>query len=447
LHACQEGAHGDEGCGTNRWNSSRMNSLRLFLLVFTAATLFAACSGRSVTPFVPSAAVNGASGVARDAASYKLLYSFKGSPDGASPLSGLVNLNGTLYGTTLNGSSNYCAQSCGSNGCYLGCGTVFTVDASGTESVIYNFNGNFNNAGDGSWPFAGLTALHGLLYGTTAGSGAHGDGTVFRVSASGKEKVLYSFAGGSDGQDPEATLISVKGTLYGTTVYGGGSGCGGTGCGTVFSVARNGSEHVLYAFQGGNDGYRVFAPLTYLNGKFYGATLQGGGTGCGGNGCGTIFELTPSGSENVIYSFGNGASGAFPNGLTAVNGVFYGTTEGGGSRSSGTFFSVTPSGSLQFLYSFKDIPDGNLPGATLLYHKRLFYGTTVGGGTSGNGTVFSISKAGAENVLYSFQGGSDGAAPQAAVTAVKSNVYSTTYKGGGTGCGGYGCGTAFRVKI
>jgi uncharacterized repeat protein (TIGR03803 family) len=427
---------------------SRMKHLRLFLVVFAAVTLFTACSGRSATSVVPNVAASASSSVPRGAASsYKLLYSFKGTPDGASPLSGLVNVSGTLYGTTLNGSSNYCSQSCGSNGCYLGCGTVYAIDGSGAESVLYNFNGNFHNDGDGSWPFATLMPLKGTLYGTTGGSGAHGAGTVFRVTTPGKEKVLHSFAGGSDGQDPEAALIAVKGTLYGTTVYGGGSGCGGAGCGTVFSITRKGSEHVLYAFQGGNDGYRVFAPLTYLNGNFYGATLQGGGTGCGGEGCGTIFELTPSGSEKVIANFGSGTSGAFPNGLTAVNGVLYGTTEGGGSRSSGTFFSVTPSGTLQFLYSFKDIPDGNLPGATLLYRKGLFYGTTVGGGTTGNGAVFSISKAGTESVLYSFQGGSDGAAPQAPVVTVKSNLYSTTYKGGGTGCGGYGCGTVFRVKI
>ena len=153
-----------------------------------------------------------------------------------------------------------------------------------------------------------------------------------------------------------------------------------------------------------------------------------------------------SGKESVIYSFGSGANGAFPNGLTAVNGVLYGTTEGGGTKSSGTFFSVSPSGSEQLLYSFQDIPDGNLPGATLLYHKGNFYGTTVGGGTSGNGTVFSVSKTGSERVLYSFGAGSDGADPQAAVIFARRALYSTTYKGGGTGCAGNGCGTVFRVK-
>lgn len=127
--------------------------------------------------------------------------------------------------------------------------------------------------------------------------------------------------------------------------------------------------------------------------------------------------------------------------------TLYGTTEGGGAEYSGTFFSVTPSGNLHFLYSFKDIPDGNLPGATLLYHKGKFYSTTVGGGTSGNGTVFEISKTGSERVLYSFKGGSDGYDPQAPLILVDRKLYGTTYHGGGSGCNGNGCGTVFRVSL
>jgi uncharacterized repeat protein (TIGR03803 family) len=425
-----------------------MKFLAFFFSASLAIAVLSGCSSAGITPSAyGSASANGALREPGGAGTYKLLYSFKGTPDGASPLGGLVDVNGTLYGTTLNGSTNYCSGSCGSNDCYLGCGTVFTIDPSGAENVLYDFRGNFSNAGDGAWPFAGVTALHGSLYGTTGGAGVHGDGTVFTVSTSGSEKVLHSFSGGSDGQDPEANLIAVKGTLYGTTVYGGGTGCGGYGCGTVFAITPSGKERVLYSFAGGTDGDRVYAPLTYVHGTFYGASLEGGGTGCGGDGCGTIFALTPSGHESVIYSFGSGSNGAYPNGLTAVGGVLYGTTEGGGSKNSGTFFSTTPSGNLQSLYSFKDIPDGNLPGATLLYDKGNFYGTTVGGGTIGDGTVFEISKTGAEKVLYSFQGGSDGSDPQAPLILVKRSLYSTTYKGGGTGCSGNGCGTVFRVKI
>jgi uncharacterized repeat protein (TIGR03803 family) len=322
---------------------------------------------------------------------------------------------------------------------------VFSITDAGKERVVYNFKGGFNNAGDGAWPYATLLDLKGTFYGTTGGGGTAFDGSVFSVTKSGKEKVLYSFLGGTDGSDPESNLINVKGTLYGTTVYGGSTACGGSGCGTVYKITPAGKESIVYAFKGGSDGYRVFAPLTYFKGKFYGATLQGGGSGCGGSGCGTIFEMTPSGTETVIHEFSPSTAAAFPNGLTAVKGVLYGTTEGGGAKNSGTFFSITRKGAFTPLYAFLDIPDGNLPGATLLYSNGEFYGTTVGGGTAGNGSVFQISPSGAESVLYSFLGGSDGAAPQAPVIEHNGTLYSTTYKGGGTGCGGYGCGTVFSV--
>jgi len=413
-----------------------------------AAAFLASCGGSALSPAtrsgIPNAAAARSIPAGASANGYKLLYSFKGTPDGASPYGGLVAVNGTLYGTTLNGSSNYCAQSC-SNYCYLGCGTVFSVTGSGVENVIYNFQGNFNSAHDGSWPFAGLTPLNETLYGTASSAGAYGHGAVYTVSTSGQESVLYSFQGGSDGSAPEAPAIALKSRLYGTTVVGGGSGCGGSGCGIVYSLTTTGNESVLYRFTGGTDGERIYAPVTPLHDRLYGAALEGG-TGCGSTGCGIIFEVNLHGKERVLHRFSGTSDGAFPNGLTAVNGVLYGTTEGGGTRSSGTFFSITTSGTLTTLYSFQDIPDGNLPGATLIYHKGTLYGTTVGGGTAGHGTVFSITPSCTVKVLYSFQAGSDGADPQGPVYLLNKTLYGTTASGGGTACGGSGCGTVFRVK-
>ncbi len=380
---------------------------------------------------------------------YKQLYAFKGTPDGASPYSGLAVINGALYGTTLNGSSNYCSTSCQSNDCYLGCGTVFHITEDGKENVAYNFEGNFNNAGDGTWAFDGMIAMNGTLYGTTSGGGGSGDhGTIFSVTPSGAEHVLYAFKGGSDGSGPEASLIALNGTLYGATILGGGSGCGGSGCGTVFAVSPTGSEHVVYAFAGGTDGANAYSGVTAMKGKLYGATLFGGGSGCGGRGCGAIYAVTTKGSEHVIYRFGGTTDGGNPNGLTAYKGTLYGTAESGGTRLSGLFFSVTKAGTEKVLYNFTDIPDGNLPGANLILVDGTFYGTTVGGGTAGNGTVFSVTPAGSENVLYSFQGGTDGLDPQGPVLAHKHFLYGTTTQGGGTGCStGTGCGTVFKVQI
>lgn len=419
--------------------------------MISLSAMLAACGG-GINPAAPGAsalATRTHSAIARTSTSgYTQLYVFKDKPDGASPYGGLVAVKGVLYGTTLNGSKNYCSGSCGSNGCYLGCGTIFKVTAAGKEKIIYNFNGGFNGGHDGSWPFAGLTALNGQFFGTTSSSGEYGYGTIYTSGTSGNESIIYSFMGGgnNDGQDPEAAMTAYKGKFYGTTVYGGGTGCGGAGCGTVFRTTTSGGEHVLYRFQGGTDGERAYAGVTFMHDHIYGATLLGG-SGCGSTGCGTIYELNLKGKEHVIYRFSGTSDGAYPNGLTAVDGVLYGTTEGGGTRNSGTFFSITPSGTLKTLYNFTDIPDGNLPGSNLIYSNGEFYGTTVGGGTAGQGTVFKINSSGVESVLYSFLGGSDGADPQAPVYLLKGKLYGTTTTGGNGGCASNaGCGTIFKLS-
>jgi uncharacterized repeat protein (TIGR03803 family) len=441
------------GAFTAPSNASRVKNSNAFIASVLTALLLAACNGGDITPSAPGAASQMAASRAAAAAKagYKQLYRFKGTPDGASPYSGFAAIGGTLYATTLNGSPNYCSTSCGGNYCYLGCGTVFSVTSAGDYNVVYNFKGNFGNAGDGSWPFAGPLALDGTLYGTAAGAGAHAMGAVYSVTPGGTESVLYSFAGGNDGSVPEAGLTAMNGKLYGATLQGGGTGCGGSGCGAVFEVTTSGHEHVLYGFAGGTDGAKLYSGVTALKGKLYGASLFGGGSGCGGNGCGTIYQVTTKGKEHVLYRFQNSGDGAYPNGLIAVKGVLYGTTEGGGNKNSGTFFSITPSGSFHTLYNFQDIPDGNLPGANLIYDKGKFYGTTVGGGTGAGcnycGTVYSITKTGVEKVLYSFQGGNDGNDPQGPLYATGGKLYGTTTTGGGTGCSaGTGCGTVFRIK-
>src|SRR5271157_4984795 len=98
-----------------------------------------------------------------------------------------------------------------------------------TYSVLYTFTGS----PDGAFPVAGLVRdAQGNLYGTTQGGGARGAGTVFKVDTTGKETVLYSFTGGADGAYPGAGLLrDAQGNLYGTTVYGGDLACT-NGCGT-----------------------------------------------------------------------------------------------------------------------------------------------------------------------------------------------------------------------
>ena len=191
-------------------------------------------------------------------------------------------VNGVLYGTTQEG--GVCDP-------YCGYGTVFELSPSGSESVLHSFSGGgFYNAPDGGYPQAGLVDLNGTMYGTTAdgggtacveGNGSSGCGTVFDVGASGSESVLYRFKG-KTGAYPTGDLVSAKGALFGTTDGGGDSGSGSGGCsgnhafrcGVVFELSTKGKEHVLHFFKGGSDGWGPLAGIVAVNGTLYGYHFQ-----------------------------------------------------------------------------------------------------------------------------------------------------------------------------
>ncbi|MFY9719230.1 MAG: choice-of-anchor tandem repeat GloVer-containing protein [Candidatus Cybelea sp.] len=216
------------------------------------------------------------------AKTFRVLYRFNGS-DGQQPQAGLINVNGTLYGTTNFGGK-------------YGQGTVFSITTGGSENVLHSFKGG----ADGSNPRSGLLDVKATLYGTTSSGGLYGKGTVFSLTtsgdSSGSERVLHSFGNGSDGALPTAGLIDVSGTLYGTTA-GGGSGCGGYGCGTVYSITADGSEKVLYSFAGSRHGVSPYGGLINVHGTLFGTTVEGGSSGYG-----TIYSISTGGSENVLYS-------------------------------------------------------------------------------------------------------------------------------------------------
>jgi uncharacterized repeat protein (TIGR03803 family) len=314
-----------------------------------------------------------------------------------------------------------------------------------TYKLLYRFRGTPS----GSEP-TGLTSLGGVLFGTTIGGGAKTLGTVFVRGVSGKVRILYSFQGGKDGAQPEGSLAELNGTLYGTTEYGGANGDG-----TVFAVSRSGSERVVYTFKGGSDGAApVLAGLLPVDGKLYGTTNAGGGKCHYANivGCGTVFEASTSGQENVLYRFKGKPDGACPSGsLIAVDGVLYGTTNFGGKYDDGSVFKLTTSGAETTIYSFKGYPDGVTPIAGLTALDGNFYGTTaLGGAFEGAGTVFEVSASGTERVLHSFKGAPDGALPYAALTAVGHALYGTTEDGGSSepacvGHGVVGCGIIFTI--
>ena len=291
-----------------------------------------------------------------------VLHAFKkaGSVPGA-----LTYLNGVLYGTTLNGGAHHC-------------GTIFTLTSSGFEHRIYSFTGGI----DGAVP-SGIVADGGTLYGTTESGGAYGYGTFFEANTSGKVRVLHGFAGGSDGTGPAGPLVAAGNTIYGATGLGGGGPCYTEGCGTVYSVTTSGTEQVLYAFQGGSDGYYP-GHLLMMDGTLYGTTAYRGA-----NSDGTVFALTTSGNESTVSALSTDL-GNTPSGLTAMNHKLYGTTAfGDGPLGGGRLFEVTTSGKVRSLHHFVGQRGGVEPWGAIIGDGRVLYGLTVHGGNKQLGSIYT----------------------------------------------------------
>lgn len=266
---------------------------------------------------------------------------FKVAPDGTetvihsfsdqSPRSGLMrDKEGNFYGTAA-------------GGC---CGLVYKLARNGTETVLYTFTGGADGNGPG---FSGglIADKAGNLYGTTVGGGVYGEGIVFKIAPDGTETVLHSFMGGRDGSIPDGGVIADEaGNLYGTTYMGGATGCGG-GCGTVFKLAPDGTETVLYSFCSlancFDGGFPESGLVKDKAGNLYGTTTEYGAAACGEE-CGAVFKLTPDGVETVLHSFTDGGDGGLPNDLTQDSaedkGNLYGTAQSGGAYGAGTVFKL-----------------------------------------------------------------------------------------------------------
>jgi uncharacterized repeat protein (TIGR03803 family) len=261
-----------------------------------------------------------------------VLHSFAGTPDGCNPYQGVImDKKGNLYGTTSSG------------GTYRE-GTVFKLTAKGRETLLHRFQGE---PSDGAYPSVGHLIMDeaGNLYGLTDEGGTSSDGVLYKLTPKGKETLLYSFAGGSsDGCQPFGTVAMDKtGNFYGTTEH-----CGSNSYGTIWKVSAKGKETILHNFAGGtSDGCYPVAGVTLdSKGNLYGNTDECGGTGCDGYGCGTVWELSAKGRLTLLHSF-DGSDGVLPNGevLRTTNGTLFGTTPEGGTGCDdgcGTVWSYVP---------------------------------------------------------------------------------------------------------
>lgn len=378
-----------------------------------------------------------------------VLYSFTGGADGAEPYTPVIlDAQGNLYGTT-------------DQAAHEG-GVVFTVTPSGQETVLYTLCSK-NRCVDGAYPSGLVFGPMGNLYGTTRFGGDYDGGVVFQVSPENNETVLHSFSHFPppsvvrrgrllmDGSVPGGRVVfDALGNLFGTTGYG-----GTYGHGTVYEVTSSGVETVLYSFAGGTDGADPDGALTLdATGNLYGTTYSGEL-----HGVGTLFKLTANGTKTTLYDFCSQSGctdGAYP--LSAVmdsQGNFYGTTYLGGAPCNddnytcGVVFELVASGSEIVLHSFVGGDDGAYPNGDLVRDNAgNLYGTTFSGGLGGQycssscGTVFKVTASGTETVLYKFKGyPNDGENPLAGVAIdPEGNLYGTTEDGGA-----YDWGTVFKL--
>ena len=379
-----------------------------------------------------------------------------------------IDAAGNLYGTTVRGGGQ---GDCPPPG---GCGSVFQLAFTGSnwvETLLHGFNGPYGfdrgrgafAATDGAYPYAkAIIGPNGSLFGTTHHGATFDSGTVYQLTSSGggwTETVLHRFTGGRDGGSPYGDVtFDQAGNVYGTTVEG-----GAYSWGTVFGLTRSGAswtKSILYSFQGGGDGAWPYAGVIVDNaGNLYGTTGAGGAADCkyGGPNCGTIFQLTPSGSgwtEKIIYNFHDGTDGGSPSSLIFDgSGNLYGTICGG--LSGGAIFMLAPAGgnwTFRVLYKLTETSCGFLGGLTLDTAGNL-YGATSSGGAYDRGTIYKLTRSGGGwwyTDLYDFTGGSDGGQPNnSLVFDTNGNLYGTTQYGGVSHyCGGAfytGCGVVFEI--
>lgn len=313
--------------------------------------------------------VGGIFSINADGSGYSLLHTFiGGNNDGFDPYGSLTLSGSKLYGMTSGGGSS-------------GAGTIFSINTDGSN---FNLLRSFAGA-DGGNPSGSLTFSGSKLYGMTAE-------TIFSINTDGSNfSLLHSFTGGSgEGSNARGSLTLSGSKLYGMTVGGGANGQG-----TIFSVGTDGSGFdQLHAFAGGPaDGTNPFGSLTLFGSKLYGTTLFGGAS----NG-GTIFNVNTDGTGfNVLHSFAGGlVDGNEPEGsLTLFGSKLYGMTTFGGVTDNGTVFSISPDGSdYTLLHSFAGEPvDGGIPlfgDVSISADGQTLYGMTAGGGVGNVGVIFSM---------------------------------------------------------
>jgi uncharacterized repeat protein (TIGR03803 family) len=378
-----------------------------------------------------------------------VLYSFAGSPDGATPQSSLTpDGKGNFYGTTQQG-----------GGEHEGLGTVFELSPNGNggwnETVLYSFcaEGGFSCT-DGALPNGNLVFdSAGNLYGTASEGGStcgvsEGCGVVFELSPVGgnwTETVVYSFCPDGNcqplgGYPLGGLVIDAVGNLYGNDNSG------------VFELSPSGGGWTGQIISH-NAVNPVSGPAIDASGNIF--TVAPSSV----NEKPTVFEVSPDGKSGwnttALYTFTSSPQGSaiWSSPTLDQAGNVYGTETAWyniGKKPHdfrGTVYKLSPAKSgwtKKILYTFTpddSATEGNAPsGGVVLDAAGNIYGTTIQGGTKGLGTVFELvapvgkAKKYEEQVLWNFNGG-DGSHPLGGLILEGGNFYGTTSAGGSSGGG------------
>ena len=367
-----------------------------------------------------------AAAVPARAQTFNVLYNFEGQSEneGQAPYGLVQGTNGFLYGVTWGG---------GKAGEFDG--TFFKISTSGNLTMICAF-------------FATGPCLKGGVPYATIAEGSNGDfygvdnnGNVWQVTPTGKLRILYT----ANAPAVAPVVQATNGDYYGVNLGGAYDNCFGT-CGSVFKLTASGKETTLYSFcanpQSGvclDGAVPKYGLVQASDGNLYGTTSEGGNDGVN-YGYGTIFKITPAGTLTTIYNF-PGYTQPSSALVEGPDGNLYGTTSTGGTGTygaGGTFFTVTPSGDVTYLYNFCSQPncsDGNDPQNLYLATDGNFYGVTLDGGTGSPqplGTVFQITPGGQLTTLVNFDGtnGYLNSSTGSLVQDTNGTLYGTTSSGG-----------------
>lgn len=280
-----------------------------------------------------------------------VLHSFDGKAGGAKPFAGVtIDLaTGDLYGTTTVGGSNYgVIWKLATDGTYAvlysfdythgayptslirdNKGNLYGATAwsvNGSEGVVYELNSRrtYEVLHWGSFPYGRLTRdSAGNLYGTMQDDG--GDyGSIFELAPDGTVTILHQFNNYDDGADPTGGLTRDKnGNLYGTTQQGGNGA-------VLFEVAADGTYTVMHNFA--EVGLPNEDMIRAKDGTFYGTSRYDG----------SVYSVAPDGTEQILYNFPRRHLGEAPvGGLLLRNNVLYGAATRGGPNKGGVVFSLT----------------------------------------------------------------------------------------------------------